>query len=102
MTFFQDLLLVRARAQAARRGGLDLDAAFVKATNGLGLEQYLAAAVVYSAPFVGVHDVKTLISSGYREILGQYEKRHNNPDIASLCAEQFVGTIDWYRERFAA
>ncbi len=99
---FQDLLLVRARALAARRGGLDLDAAFLKVTNGLSLEQYLAAALVYSAPFVGVHDVKTLINSGYREILGQYEKRHKNPDVASLCAEQFVGTIDWYRERFAA
>lgn len=56
---FQDLLLVRARALAARRGGLDLDAAFLKVTNGLSLEQYLAAALVYSAPFVGVHDVKT-------------------------------------------
>jgi hypothetical protein len=99
---FQDLLLVRARGQTARRGGLDLDAAFMKATNGLSLEQYLAAALVYSAPFVGVHDVKTLISSSYREILGQYERRHKNPDVAHLCAEQFVGTMDWYRERFSA
>jgi hypothetical protein len=100
MTFFQDLLLVRARAQAARRGGLDLDAAFVKATNGLGLEQYLRLPSSTARPSWACTTSRR--SSGYREILGQYEKRHNNPDIASLCAEQFVGTIDWYRERFAA
>ncbi len=99
---FQDLLLVRARAQKGRRGGLDLDTAFKKATNGLTLEQYLAAALFYIAPFVTVHDVKTLATSGYREILGQYEKRHKSSVLAELCAEQFVGTIDWYRVQFAA
>jgi hypothetical protein len=96
---FQDLLLIRARHEQ-ERGGMDLDAAFEQATGGLSPEEYLAAALVYVMPFVTVSDVRSLAASNYREILAQYEKRHRNADKARLCADQFVGSISWYRDQF--
>jgi hypothetical protein len=99
---FQDLLLVKARARQGDRGAIDLDGTFGRATGGLTLAEYLAAALIYVGPFTGIHDVKTLAAVNYRQVLGDYEKRHRDPSKAAACAEQFVGTIDWFRDRFAA
>jgi len=98
----QDLLLVRARAHADELGALDLDALFQRATGGLTASEYVAAALIYVGPFTGIVDVQTLAASNYRHILAAYEGKYRDPGKMKASAEHFVGTIAWFRERFAA
>ena len=88
---YYDLLVTRARSYAGPEPRLDLDAAFIEATN-LTFDEYLVFSIVYLQPFQGVGNVQQLAESDWTNVLRQRQSLVVTDDKKNAGRRQFIQT----------
>ncbi len=81
-----DLLVTRARSKSL--AGVNFDQVFLDAI-GFGIEQWMAFAFLYAAPFIGVASVKELQDKGLLNVIQRWEGQIHEPEILERCQSLF-------------
>lgn len=81
-----DLLVTRACSRSLP--GVDFDQVFLDAV-GFSIEQWMAFAFLYSAPFIGVASAKELQDKGLLSVIHRWEGQIREPEILERCRRLF-------------
>src|SRR6266487_877683 len=81
-----DLLVTRARSKSL--SGVGFDREFLGAV-GFTIEQWMAFAFLYVAPFIGVASVKELQDKGLLNVIQRWEGQVREPEILKRCHRLF-------------
>ena len=81
-----DLLVTRARSRSLP--GVDFDRVFLDAV-GFSIEQWMAFAFLYAAPFLGVASVKELQDKGLLDVIQRWEGQIRESEILERCQPLF-------------
>lgn len=89
-----DLLVTRVLSKSL--SGVDFDQTFFDVV-GFTIEQWMAFAFLYAAPFIGVASVKELQDKGLLNVIQRWEGQIRKPEILELCQRLFSHERAGYR-----